>query len=110
MAAEEGHTLRVGINVSSDTNAGTITIAGFKISDDGVDMTDGWDAGAQEMEYTEDGARYFPRGDNQQFFTTVTGPLVMDGGNYVITVSAAQDFLDRGASTQPFAPGLERGD
>src|SRR5690625_2317750 len=110
MAAEEGQTLRVGINVSSDTNAGTITITGFKISDDGVDMTDGWDSGAQEMEYTEDGARYFPTGDNQQFFTTVTGPLVMDGGNFVITVSADQDFIDSGAAIQPFAQGIEHGD
>lgn len=109
MAAEEGQTLRVGINVSSGTDAGTITITGFKISAGGVDVTDGWDSGDQEMDYTEDGARYFPTGDGQQFFTTVTGPLVMDGGNFVITVSADQDFIDSGAAIQPFAQGIESG-
>src|SRR5690625_7959443 len=99
MAAEEGHTLRVGINVSSDTNAGTITITGFKISDDGVDMMHGGDSGAQEMEYTEDGARYFPTDDNQQLFTTLTGPPAMGGGNVVIPVYAGQAFMESGGAS-----------
>lgn len=113
IVAEEGETLRLGINVSGSSSVGAITITGLKVtlpSDNiEVDVTEGWDAGSETMDYTEDGARYFPTGDGQQFFTTVTGPLVMDGGNFVITVSADQDFIDSGAAIQPFAQGIESG-
>ena len=111
IVAEEGETLRLGINVSGSSSVGAITITGLKVTlpSDGVDLTAGWEGSGAEVEYVDDGVRYSPSEDDQQFYTTVEGPLVMDGGSVVFTLAADAEFLASGATVQPFAQGIDDG-